>query len=510
MKTRVSVREGNTGILYLTYEDGKQERFVPSYDLGEARRLLLTCQDLQDATGSRLKDNYWREGINWLPTVVNFLHAQSFANYVRYQPLLEQIIDGELDVVHENQGAFSTIVDLLLNKADEWSLKDHVFNWLIVVNNWVTVRRYRADLLFFRFAPDDFRTTAAKSALDELGATYMEALGVERRLLLTNVFRRKPYYFYGRVPIDNIFRLEYDLSAVDRYTRTLFAATLRRVERMLSSYICERKWHIRALASSQFETFYGIDDTQVIFPLLYACQQRKIRTVAHQHGAAYNKYHASYVMEGISGEDYRWFDKLITWGQFWRDRLLAVSTVHSPECVVVGSDMFEFPHGTLSSQTGGRRNVLIPYEFVTNTHAVGRYIAKLIDLGYHVFFKPRIDEQLEDQIESYCLPVGYSEKLTIMKEITLSAMENIDIVAGTASTLVYQLLPYGKITWVLETDYRYMEDLVEVGYAHLVRYEDLETLDEIYFRPTEVDPDYLFSSDTLQDTLKKHVLGKAE
>ncbi|SVE62895.1 uncharacterized protein METZ01_LOCUS515749, partial [marine metagenome] len=49
MKTRVSVREGNTGILYLTYEDGKQERFVPNYDLGEARRLLLTCQDLQDA-----------------------------------------------------------------------------------------------------------------------------------------------------------------------------------------------------------------------------------------------------------------------------------------------------------------------------------------------------------------------------------------------------------------------------------------------------------------------------
>ena len=69
MKTRVSVREGNTGILYLTYEDGKQERFVPNYDLGEARRLLLTCQDLQDTTGSRLKDNYWREGINWLPTV---------------------------------------------------------------------------------------------------------------------------------------------------------------------------------------------------------------------------------------------------------------------------------------------------------------------------------------------------------------------------------------------------------------------------------------------------------
>ena len=121
MKTRVSVREGNTGILYLTYEDGKQERFVPNYDLGEARRWLLTWQDLQDTTGSRLKDNYWREGINWLPTVVNFLHAQSFANYVRYQPLLEQIIDGEFLAV------------AVLREQDYISSLRHLFDDAIVV-----------------------------------------------------------------------------------------------------------------------------------------------------------------------------------------------------------------------------------------------------------------------------------------------------------------------------------------------------------------------------------------
>jgi hypothetical protein len=229
--------------------------------------------------------------------------------------------------------------------------------------------------------------------------------------------------------------------------------------------------------------------------------------VAHQHGAAYNKYHASYVMEGINGTEYRWFDKLITWGEFWRDRLLAVSEVYSPDRIVVGCDLFEPCHVSRNERTEGRRNILIPYEFLTNTYAVGRYITKLIDLGYSVFFKQRPDESLEDQIDTYCLPIGYPERLTIIEEITPRAMENIDIVAGTASTLIYQLLIYGKVTWFLETDYKYMEDLVELGHARLVRYEDLETLDDSYFEPTDADPKYLFSSEALLDTMQKHVLA---
>jgi hypothetical protein len=52
-----------------------------------------------------------------------------------------------------------------------------------------------------------------------------------------------------------------------------------------------------------------------------------------------------------------------------------------------------------------------------------------------------------------------------------------------------------------------MEDLVELGYARLVRYEDLETLDDSYFEPTDADPKYLFSSETLRDTMQKHVLA---
>lgn len=60
-------------------------------------------------------------------------------------------------------------------------------------------------------------------------------------------------------------------------------------------------------------------------------------------------------------------------------------------------------------------------------------------------------------------------------------MNGVDIVAGTSTTLLYQLLPYGRPTWIFDTDYSYADDLVEQGPAHLVRYEDLNTLDDGYF-----------------------------
>lgn len=107
------------------------------------------------------------------------------------------------------------------------------------------------------------------------------------------------------------------------------------------------------------------------------------------------------------------------------------------------------------------------------------------------------------------MPKEYLQKVSVVHKLTPEFMETIHIVAGTMSTLIYQLLPYHKIFWILDTEYRYLGDLVEEGYAHKVKYEDLDTLDERYFVRTEVDADYFFSPETLKDTISKHVLGQS-
>lgn len=511
---RLSVREGQTGILRLKDKDDREEQYVPSYDLDRARDLLLEFQEIEDAHKRSIKQNYWQYGVNWFPTVVNYLHGRVFMSYVKYAPLVKRMLNEEIEFIFEGSGDFSRLVQLLLGERTPNVPKAALFNSLVGWNNRRALRQRSAEVLFFRFGPDDFRTRAAKAALDELGAHYLEAFGAEKYLLLRNPFRQASYYLYGGVSVENRFQRTYRLSRFDRDRRLVFSRAIEKIERIMSGFIREFEAHVRHLASTQIHTLYGIDDSQVIYPLLYACQERGIRTVAHQHGAAYNKRHASYVMEGVDRREYRWFDTLIAWGPYWKERVIATCRGYPADHIVIGSDLygdsFRFPIESQRRRNGLPRNVLVPYEFLTNTCQVGRYVRKLMDLGYRIWFKPRTDENLNDQIDAYCLPVEYRHKLRIVESITPSLMEEIDIVAGTMTTLVYQLLPYHKIFWVFDTDYRYMDDLVEAGLAHRIRYEDLDALNERFFVPTQVDPNYFFSPESLKETLSRYVLTGAE
>jgi hypothetical protein len=231
-----------------------------------------------------------------------------------------------------------------------------------------------------------------------------------------------------------------------------------------------------------------------------------MRTIGHQHGA-YVRRHAGYVMPGISREEFTWFDKVIVWGEYWKEKLLTVSKLYAPESFIVGANKFKKTYPILRSQSKSPKNVLIPYEFLTNTFKVGQYIQKLIDLGYNVFFKPRPDEEIADQLDAYCLPGAYRERLTVVSELNEATLQKIDIVAGTMTTLIYELLPCDKIIWIFETEYRHLDDLVEEGLAHKVRYENLANLDKNFFTPTRASVEKLFGDESLEETLRKRVLS---
>jgi len=268
----------------------------------------------------------------------------------------------------------------------------------------------------------------------------------------------------------------------------------------------EYKIHLRRLQKTRLKTFYGFDDCNgYVFPLLYACQESGIKTVGHQHGA-YVKRHAGYVMDGIEKSSYRWFDTLVVWGEYWKEQLLRISNVYQSEMIVTGSNKISWRYDLKDGSRRGRKSILIPYEFLTNTFKVGQYMAAFIDLGYSVFFKPRSDERLEDQLEAYCLSQEHLSKVTIVTKLDGEFMKGIDIVAGTMTTLIFELLPFNKIVWILETEYRHLEDLVESGLAHKVRYQDLGALDDHYFVPTKVDDEYLFCREPLRETLERRVL----
>ena len=104
---------------------------------------------------------------------------------------------------------------------------------------------------------------------------------------------------------------------------------------------------------------------------------------------------------------------------------------------------------------------------------IGIYMKKFIDSGYDIFFKPRADDPLQDQIDSYMLG-EYEDKISILKTISPENMTKIDIVAGTFTTLLYELLPYNKPVWILETSMKLSYDMVDAGFARLFKKKDFQ------------------------------------
>ena len=88
-------------------------------------------------------------------------------------------------------------------------------------------------------------------------------------------------------------------------------------------------------------------------------------------------------------------------------------------------------------------------------------------------------------------------------------LSEIDIVAGTMTTLIYEMIPANKVIWYLDTPYRHLEDLVDEGLAHRIHLDDLRPPGQMslsFLTPTRIPPDYLFGKDSLETALREHLL----
>ena len=509
MKNKIiKIREGNTGILYIS-QDGKSEQtYIPDSDLEKTRQLLLEFQELRCTNGKSLKDNYNSNGFNWYPSMVSFLYWHYFFPYVRYQNLLQEIFDKKIIINFSNKAEFYNIYRLLSKNIYKFDLKFILFYLLLRINNRLVIKRFPYSMMFFRFSFNDFRSVEIRKELGKLGIKYIEVVPPGRIIdIIKYLLKKMPYYYYKGISFRNRFKSVYKLSLLDPYKKRLFKQAIDHLENTLSASINEFNIHNKLIYKSNVKVFYGFDDcNEYIFPLLYALNKNNIKTIGHQHGA-YVKRHAGYIMEGISREDFKWFDKIIVWGSYWKKHLLSISKVYFDEKIVIGSSKIKYDYSLAECANGFRKNILIPYEFVGNTYEIGKYIEKFLELGYNVYFKPRPDEKIEDQLEAYCLSKKTRDKITIAEKLDKELMSKIDIIAGAMTTLIYEMLPYSKIIWILDTEYKHLEDLVDSGLAHKIRFDEIENLDTKYFSKTKIDAEDFYCSENLSDTIKKQVLA---
>ena len=120
-----------------------------------------------------------------------------------------------------------------------------------------------------------------------------------------------------------------------------------------------------------------------------------------------------------------------------------------------------------------------------------------------------VEKYIEEQLRSYCLSDRCAKQVEVFIKLDAASLDRIDIVAGTMTTLVYELLPCGKIVWYLDTAFRHLEDLVDEGLAHRISLDEIRPpgqMDPAKLKPSSVDCAHLFGETPLQEVIRSIVV----
>ena len=499
---RYCVKEGLTGVLELTDDAGNVEIYRPDCDLDKAQALLYEFYNISTSRGMLIKDAFLEDNIDWFPTVVSMLYWQYFYQVVKYRSLLEEYLAGKVEFKSISPGKFKDLIQIMLAAEGKGpgSVKKIVrrtYGLILQLRNKI-IPHTKGDLLFYRYGTDDFRT---KEILEKLEKKYtvLQVTTVSYKVMANNFFNRSVYILPVFQP-KNRYSMLSERDNID----VILKHAVYFVESLISTHRYNYVVNKQNFNRFQYQLFFGLDDANVIYPMIYAAQDLGIKTLGFQHGL-YARRHEGYVMQGI--EKYRWYDNVLVWGEYWKSNVLKNSSLYSEDYHIVCSNKHSYEYKCLPKK-GKRKVILIPYEFLSDSIKVGEYIKQFMKAGFTILFKPRSDDRLDEQLRAYYLG-DYEEKIEIIDEITPETLAEVDVIAGTMTTLLFDLAPYNKPIWILESCFRLMYDMVEDGFARLITESDMKRIDKIFEeevgKKRNIDPLYFFDSAPLTEVVADYI-----
>lgn len=315
-------------------------------------------------------------------------------------------------------------------------------------------------------------------------------------------FRRRRLVIYVR-SIDSLFRLLcfvgvlrptlIDISKVDlslfnpeekEFARELVSKYLGAIDRSVFKVRVLRK----VLSWMRIETLLTIDNARDYWELILACRLNNIKTYAFQHGH-FTKYHVGWLNDGTFTGQIAHPDKLFVWSDFWHEELRRLGTYFPDSSVEVGG----FKNKVESSSPKSDRpylGVLIPYEVDSSKLEVRKYIDTLLSCDdIRILFKLRTDIDIERQMKEYGLKEGYSPNLLFISD-TAKHLPEVDVVAGTYSTFLYDMVAHERPVVIFKTSSDFGEGLSVNGLAETV---DMDGICQKIKEAASTDPGILIS-----------------
>ncbi len=223
-----------------------------------------------------------------------------------------------------------------------------------------------------------------------------------------------------------------------------------------------------------------IDDSRHFYEMLSVAKDLKIKTVSLQH-ARFNKHIPDWAYYGIPASSCVVPDKYIVWNEYWKNRLIALSPVfaHFKDRIIVGGRPHADRRGlTIVNQTKDNvLTILIPHEVNGDRYAILDYVRSFLSCpSTRIFYLLRRDLSSDKQLRG--IPKEIIEntgRFKVVYELTPEIMAEVDLVAGTHSTFLYEIITTERPVAILKnTGTTQAGDLVEGGMAN---YLDLNAPD---------------------------------
>jgi hypothetical protein len=251
---------------------------------------------------------------------------------------------------------------------------------------------------------------------------------------------------------------------------------LRRVIRRFEVLAANARLHTRLLALlfrlAGVRRIIGIDEHTSFAALICAARAAGIETIGLQHGV-FHTYSIGWTTPGIPHEHTAGYDRIVVWGEFWRELLAELSTTYPAARL--------HPAGFIRPSTislrrrerqpqGGPFRILLPYEFLANPEEIAAYVRAFHRLGFKILFKVRFDDTIDQQL--HLLP---RECLELVPEMTQEVIESVHVCAGTSTTMMYELHALGVPAWFIATKHDSNIHMVEKGLAAKVTLDLLQS-----------------------------------
>lgn len=221
-------------------------------------------------------------------------------------------------------------------------------------------------------------------------------------------------------------------------------------------------WLLRLVKPKQL---WILDDLRYWHIIIQAARNAKIQVYAFQHGRFYPHMPVTDEMP----------TQYFVWNDYWRSRLIALSPFfsrHADRIAVGGRSsvsvplMFPKPHGHMT--------VLLPFEASAKPPEIRPYIEKLLAVpDTVVIFKLRPDHSRMAQTAPYDLDgLHAGDRLRVATVLSETELADINVVLGTYTTMLYEMIEIGKPVGILKTSTTQAEDLLDEHLAELVNMSD--------------------------------------